>query len=1032
MKHKRLFVAFIAIFLLLSNLLTALALHLQDQVMTRGIALATEPEHQMPFRAPLAGVNAELTLYNTPAKLETQLNTMEELGIKWVRQIFPWSEIEPESGVFHWERWDRIVEAFATRDSLRLVAVLHLSPPWARNPSATTQPTAPPHSSESFAEFAAVFAERYGDIIDFYQIWDEPNLTSAWGGLPPGAAEYANLLQAAYTTLHAADPSSATVIAAALAPTTEEGPDNYSDVLFLRALYELGADAYFDAAAGKPIGFSTGPDDRRVDSQILNFSRLVLLREEMVSWGDGEKHLWASAAGWNALPAEWNGSPSIWGGVTKNLQARYTEDALARAAAEWPWCGGVILHHWEPNAEQTDPVWGFAIEPDTNLQNSIAAAQPDNTRAALPGRHPINTPHAVYEGEWEFSELGGDFGYKQDSELTFTFYGTDLALELRRDNYRGYLYVTVDGQPANALQQDRQGQSYIILNSSDNQPNIDIIPVATGLTQGPHQIQARAEYGWDQWALVGYRVSIVPATHKELIAVLLGIGLLTGILLIRIMPFRELAKNLRLYRPLNSAAQLALAGLASLLMMLGMLLTWTSHTPTLLRRDWPGLLLGFMTTGLMYFSTPLLLTIAMAILLWFLIYIRLELGLLLTLAWAPFFLYPLALHEYAFPIAEVCILLTVSAWIVKNGLTWAVQQPRRFRRPHLNRTDWGVAAFFVAATVSLFWAEYQHVALREWRTMILEPVLFYTIARTSLRNKTEITRLVDAFVFGAAAAAAVSLVMYFSGEGIIIAEGASRRLGGIYGSPNNIGLSMGRALPFALAPLLAETTRIRKILAAVAAGIMVLAAALSQSAGALLLGIPASLFAMLFLWRRRYAVIAAGVAAAGGAALAYPVLQSPRFSRLLDFSSGTTFFRLRIWESALNMLRDRPLRGMGLDQFLYQYRGHYIQPDAWQEPNISHPHNIILDFWLRLGAAGVLILAWIQYSFWDTTIRLYKQLERNSLHALFNIAAMASMVDLLVHGMVDNSVFVIDLSFVFFFLLVVPMLITRAFAPASE
>ena len=57
------------------------------------------------------------------------------------------------------------------------------------------------------------------------------------------------------------------------------------------------------------------------------------------------------------------------------------------------------------------------------------------------------------------------------------------------------------------------------------------------------------------------------------------------------------------------------------------------------------------------------------------------------------------------------------------------------------------------------------------------------------------------------------------------------------------------------------------------------------------------------------------------------------------------------------MIHDHPITGLGLDQFLYAYRGRYILPDAWQEPNLSHPHNILLDFWVRLGIFGVLLFS---------------------------------------------------------------------------
>ncbi len=118
------------------------------------------------------------------------------------------------------------------------------------------------------------------------------------------------------------------------------------------------------------------------------------------------------------------------------------------------------------------------------------------------------------------------------------------------------------------------------------------------------------------------------------------------------------------------------------------------------------------------------------------------------------------------------------------------------------------------------------------------------------------------------------------------------------------------------------------------------------------------------------------------------------------------------------MIRDHPLTGIGLDQFLYLFRGAYISPDAWQEPNLSHPHNILLDFWLRLGIAGVALLLWIQLLFWTRARQLYQRFrETDPLLFALTVGLMGSMVNLLAHGLVDNSVFVSDLAYVFMLLL---------------
>jgi O-antigen ligase len=94
---------------------------------------------------------------------------------------------------------------------------------------------------------------------------------------------------------------------------------------------------------------------------------------------------------------------------------------------------------------------------------------------------------------------------------------------------------------------------------------------------------------------------------------------------------------------------------------------------------------------------------------------------------------------------------------------------------------------------------------------------------------------------------------------------------------------------------------------------------------------------------------------------------------------------------------------------LYQYRTRYILPEAWQEPNLSHPHNLLLDFGLRLGLGGIAILLWLQVAFWRAAWRLYRTRPEPLVLGL-----MGSMAIFVSHGLVDNSYFLVDLAFTFF------------------
>src|SRR5690606_6084757 len=130
------------------------------------------------------------------------------------------------------------------------------------------------------------------------------------------------------------------------------------------------------------------------------------------------------------LPDDWQGEPSIWGQVTAEAQIDYTLGALDRAEREWPWLGGLILHHWNPTTPDDHPQQGFALttpsgEPTLLLNALIDRDMPQH---ASTGWHRVRHPDAEYAGVWTFSEAGADIGWLLDSRLRFTFTGTDVGL----------------------------------------------------------------------------------------------------------------------------------------------------------------------------------------------------------------------------------------------------------------------------------------------------------------------------------------------------------------------------------------------------------------------------------------------------------------------------------------------------------------------------------------------------------------------------------------------------------------------------
>ena len=294
--------------------------------------------------------------------------------------------------------------------------------------------------------------------------------------------------------------------------------------------------------------------------------------------------------------------------------------------------------------------------------------------------------------------------------------------------------------------------------------------------------------------------------------------------------------------------------------------------------------------------------------------------------------------------------------------------------------------------------------------MILGSALFYGLLRAMAGRRQTAWRVADAWVLGGTLVAVAGLVQWTLGQNLITADGVAR-VRAFYGSPNNLALYLGRLLPLVLAISVWSRRKPRKWAYGFAAVAMAAALLLTFSRGAWLVGVPISLLAVAALRGWKSLALAAGLLAAAAFVIVLSVGPS-RLVLLLDPSEGTTFFRLQLWRSSWAMIRDHPVLGVGLDNFLYQYRTHYVLPTAWEEFNLSHPHNLVLDSWLRLGLPGLVVFGWLFVAFFRRGWLAYRQLPEGS-QRLMVLGLMGGMVYTAAHGMVDNAYFLVDLAYAF-------------------
>jgi len=1072
------------------------------------------------------GVNVALEQYDD-ATLEARLSDLSAHGIQYLRQEFRWNDIERTPGAYDWAASDRIFRA-AVKHGLRVLPVLWTTPTWARMPSASHMwppiETAPPADVDNFAHFAGAFAERYdrpqtansGQIrspIIGFQIWDEPNLSAAWGNALIDPTYYLQLLRAARGAIRTVDPR-AQIVLAALAPTSEQTDVNLAPQTFLLKLYQLGGHESFEIAAAKPYGFASPPDDRRTDPATLNFSHVILMREVMVAHGDGHKAIWATSFGWSALPAHWQGEPSVWGSVSEVAQAQYTTEAVQRVAREWPWLGAMYIENLQPRPRPkepaSDPHWGFAllaqdgqprpvyqafaeankgaalapraqlfaacVSPQSMLRTlrleNVTTGEPE-VRASKPDCQAPN-PLALFSAGWRFDQLGADVPDRTDAKVSVHFNGDALALIVRRGPYRAYTFVAIDGQPANALPREERG-AYLVMNSAGQYPVIETIPVARALAPGAHVADIVVDRGWNQWALIGWssavRASNINWAILRALAAVIGILALAG--LVWSAPRAQWRAGLvglasRVGgRQIDPAKLTATALIAALTYWLAASLTWAQDAATAYRNlgTGPNIVIPGLAAVLAFWSPVMVVSLVALVVLLLLVLLRLDVGLALVAFFIPFYLQPQRLFERAFSMVELLTLMCAASWVMAQALALTrrrkptqtssgrrtIDLSSAFRR--LTVLDVSVLALVFVSLLSASQAQFQVEAFREWRTVIVEPALVYVMLRLSARARAGTARderAVRIILFGYLSGALVVALVGLANDarGITFsAEFGLPRLMGVFNSANNDALYLERAsaMLFAFAVFGRWPAGIGVRLALLSARSaycvalvpVTLALLLTQSRGALLFGLPIAVVVMFVVaggrWRiAGLAVLALGVVAIGLISLGAlrPVLEATRFARIanaFDLSSGSGFVRINLWQSALTMWRDHPLLGVGPDNFLYAYRSFYILPVAWNEPNLSHPHNIVLDFATRLGVLGLatgmgLIGGYAQLV--KEALRLShtgmrdpgappSRSDQTAFIRPLAIGCAGFLAAMLAHGMVDHALFLIELAFPF-------------------
>ncbi|MGA2030810.1 MAG: beta-galactosidase [Thermoguttaceae bacterium] len=139
------------------------------------------------------GMGIYLGRYRAGSEMEQAARMARDAGVKWSREDFNWSRIEPQKGRFEWAFYDDLL-ACAKRNGISVYAIVGYWTPWTR-----------PYTDEGVNDYVAFLrklVEHYKNDIHQWEIWNEPNIFF-WQG---PRELYATLLTKSYAAIKEIDP----------------------------------------------------------------------------------------------------------------------------------------------------------------------------------------------------------------------------------------------------------------------------------------------------------------------------------------------------------------------------------------------------------------------------------------------------------------------------------------------------------------------------------------------------------------------------------------------------------------------------------------------------------------------------------------------------------------------------------------------------------------------------------------------------------------------------------------------------------
>lgn len=307
---------------------------------------------------------------------------------------------------------------------------------------------------------------------------------------------------------------------------------------------------------------------------------------------------------------------------------------------------------------------------------------------------------------------------------------------------------------------------------------------------------------------------------------------------------------------------------------------------------------------------------------------------------------------------------------------------------------------FIATAVLSTLALWPHLALDPAWSFV-DRILTFPIAILVCRTRTRVLGLLLALSFSASVVAADALHQVW--------QQTDARVSGFFGHPVHLGEHLLLCIVFLL-PLTFASFQPRRVRYAQGITVVLSLAALLFNATRAAWIASGSVFILYVAYMAYMMKIQAPIARRGmvltllllalcaSTFFASPALQQ-RLASVTDLQYQSNSERIIIWHSALSMIADHPLLGVGPDNFGKEYRESYMRPEA-KERHQRDAHSTYLSITAELGFVGLFAFLYLLFS----QLRFFYQRLRTSSEPEWSLGALFCLLAFCVYGFMNSMI----------------------------